>query len=396
MVTHDASGDGERLLGGYPGRMLLVIVLGWMTIQTVRYLIPPLLPEIRADFAISLGAAGVVLTILQGSYAVLQYPSGRFSDAWTRTSLIVPALAILGIGCFLIGSAVSFVVLALSTALFGIGKGLFSIPARAMVSDLFVENRGRALGMYGAGSDVGGVIASGLAIVILLVATWRISFLPLAVILLGFGGLFALWTREPYVVRRTNLEIGSTIHRLLAIPNRRWVLIAFMLFYFMVNGVQGFLPAYLREVKGISPELATALFALLFVVGIATRPVVGGASDRFSRHLTATVAMSLSAITLAVLIVAGSVVAITLTVILFAVSFQGLQPVIDALLMDTAPDDRMGSDLGAARTLFTGFGSLGPAFVGVTADVYDYTVAFSVLVLCLVCAVGILLYARRL
>lgn len=126
-----ASGEGsERLLAGHPGRMLAVAALAWATIQLARFAIPPLLPEIRADLALSLTEAGVVLTVLQAVYALFQYPSGRLSDDWGRATPIVAALAVLAVGCLLIGGATGYAVLLAGTAVFGLGKGPVRHPPR--------------------------------------------------------------------------------------------------------------------------------------------------------------------------------------------------------------------------------------------------------------------------
>jgi predicted MFS family arabinose efflux permease len=85
----------ERLVGGDTGRMLAVTALAWAALQLARFAVPPLLPEIRADLSLSLAQAGVALTVLQGVYALVQYPSGRLSDSWSRATLLLPSLVVL-------------------------------------------------------------------------------------------------------------------------------------------------------------------------------------------------------------------------------------------------------------------------------------------------------------
>ncbi|RQG87122.1 MFS transporter [Natrarchaeobius halalkaliphilus] len=375
--------------------MLLVVALAWAAIQTGRFVLPPLLPEMRADLSLTLTQAGIVLTVFNAMYAVSQYPSGRLSDILTRATLIVPSLIVLVLGSLLIGSSTNYPLILIGAGVFGVGMGMYAIPSRALVSDLFVEHRGRALGILGAGADVGGGLAAGLAAVVLAIATWRTPFFPLAVALGGLAVLFVVWNTEPYAVERTRLGALETMRRLIATPGQRWALLAFILFYFMINGVLSFLPAYLREVKGFSPLLATVSYALLFALGIVVKPIAGGVSDRFPRRQVATAGMLVGAIALGVLLIAGSLVGVLIGIVLFAVGYKTQFPVVDALLMDAAPDGNMGGDLGAARTVFLGVGSLGPAFVGVTADRYNYTVAFAGLAVCLIVAAAILFWQGR-
>ena len=183
--------DDDRLFGGYAGRMLAVTALAWAALQLARFAVPPLLPEIRADLGLSLSEAGVALTVFQGVYAAFQYPSGRLSDDWGRATLLVPSFVVLGIGC-LLGGAAGFGSLLAGLAVFGVGKGLYAIPSRALLSDRSVERRGQALGVFSAGTDLGGVLASGAAVAAIGIATWRVVFAPVAVLLFGLLVLFAV------------------------------------------------------------------------------------------------------------------------------------------------------------------------------------------------------------
>lgn len=386
-MTHD-----ERLLGGYTGRMLLVTALGWSALQLARFALPPLLPAIRADLGLSLAQAGIVMTVLQAVYAIFQYPSGRFSDDWSRATLLVPALVVLALGCLLVSVSTRYSLLLVAVAVFGLGKGLYAIPSRALLSDLFVRRRGQALGIYSAGTDVGGVLASGVAVVAIATAAWRLPFAPLAAVLGALAVLYVFWTEDDYVVRRTDLEVGTTLRRMLATPRQRRTVVAFVLFYFMVNGVLNFLPEYLRVTKGFSPTLASGVFALLFALGLAVKPVSGAISDRFPRRRVATVGLLVATTALLLLVAVGSLVGVVAAIALFAFGYKAQFPVIDAILLDAAPDDNAGADLGAARAFFLGIGSLGPAFVGFTAERLDFSVAFAALAGALVVAAGILLF----
>jgi MFS family permease len=385
----------ERLVGGDTGRMLAVTALAWAVLQLARFAVPPLLPEIRADLSLSLAQAGVALTVLQGVYALVQYPSGRLSDSWSRATLLLPSLVVLAGACLVVGTARSYWWLVAGLGVFGVGKGLYAIPSRALLSDLFVERRGRALGVFSAVTDLGGMLASGAAVAAIAYSTWRVVFLPVAALLGLLALLFYAWNREPYVVADADLEAVATARRLLATPRQRRSITAFVLFYFMVNGALNFLPEYLRETKAFSPTLASAAYALLFAFGVVVKPASGAVSDRFPRHTVSVAGMALAAVALGVLVVADSTAGVGVAIVLFAAGYKAQFPVIDAILLDAAPDANAGGDLGAARALFLGVGSLGPAFVGYVADLWNFTAAFAALSGTLVLAAGILLGVGR-
>jgi hypothetical protein len=77
-------------------------------------------------------------------------------------------------------------------------------------------------------------------------------------------------------------------------------------------------------------------------------------------------------------------------VVALALGYKTQFPIVDAILLEAAPDENMGGDLGAARALFLGVGSLGPAYVGIAASLAGYEVAFAGLAACLLVAAGII------
>jgi len=385
----------ERLLAGYPGRMLVTVSLAWAVLQTGRFLLSPLLPTIIEELQITEATAGIALALFQGVYAVTQYPGGEYSDRWTRATLIVPGLGILVLGFLtfgLAGGLAGFVAAAIIT---GLGKGLFAIPSRALLSDLFVERRGRALGIYAAGTDLGGLVSSGLAILAVTYATWRTPFLPVAVVLAGLTVLYALWSRDGYVVGSPELHVSGTLRRLFASAEQRRTLLAFGLFYFMVGGFINFFPTYLIEAKGFDQQLASATFAIVFAVGITIKPVAGGLSDRFRRESIAVVGMLVAAGSLAVLSAVAARPLIYVSVVALAAGYKTEFPLADAIIMDNAPDADRGADLGAARALFLGANAMGPAYVGIVATYASYVAAFAGLAVCLVVAAGLLYWDAR-
>ncbi|ELZ31502.1 arabinose efflux permease family protein [Halogeometricum pallidum JCM 14848] len=386
-----ANATGGESGSGYATRMLLVVSLGWAVLQTGRFLLSPLLPAIISSLNITEATAGLALAAFQGVYAITQYPGGEYSDNWNRTTLILPGLAVLVVGFLLFGLAGGLLGFLAGTVVVGFGKGLFAIPSRALVSDLFTARRGRALGVYAAGTDVGGLLASGLAVLALTYATWRTPFVPIAAVLAAVTALYALWTREAVSVGSPSLDAAGTVRRLVASSRQRETLLAFSLFYFMVGGFINFFPTYLAQARGFSDGLASATFAIVFVVGLTIKPLAGGLGDRYSRRHIAVAGLLLCAVSLTGIVLAQSRLVLYVAVFATAAGYKAGFPLADAIIMDEAPADGMGADLGAARALFLGANALGPAYVGVVATYADYAVAFGGFVVCLLVAAALLL-----
>ena len=375
---------------GYARRMLVVVSLGWATLQTGRFLLSPLLPTIITDLGITEATAGIALAIFQGSYAVVQYPSGEYSDRWNRTTLIVPGMVIIAVGFGLFGLTTGLATFLLASTVVGLGKGLFAIPSRALLSDLFTDDRGRALGIYAAGTDAGGLLSSGIAVLALTYFTWRTPFFPIAVGLAVLTVVYAVTTRDGYHVGETTLDLRGTVGRLVESSRQRETLVAFALFYFMVGGFINFVPTYLARAKGFSESLAGLTFAIVFAVGFAVKPAAGILGDRISRRAVAVGGLSVAAAAMTALVLVGSNLAIWVAIGVFALGYKTGFPLADAIILDGAPADGTGADLGAARALFLIANAIGPAYVGIVATYASYDLAFGGFVACLVVAAVLL------
>ena len=393
----------ERLVTGYSGRLLLAVSLGWAAIQAGRLVLSPLLPTVMAELAITEFQAGVALTTLWGLYALGQYPSGRLSDALTRKTLLVTGLSLLAVGFVALAGAPDYPLFLLGAAVVGVGAGLYPTPARALVSDLFVERRGQAFGLHTASGDTGGVVAAGLAVAALAVAGWRSAFAPVVAVLAGVALALHVWGREGYTRPATDrdalanglADARATARRLWTNSRMRWLLLAYALYAFTWQSVAGFLPTFLRSAKSFPPGLASGGFAALFVVGALVKPLSGSLGDRFARASVAAGALVVAACALAGLLVASGTLAVGLAVVVFAAGLMAYPPVAQALLMDTFPDGSMGGDLGATRTVYIGLGSLGPSYVGFVAGRVSYAAAFAGLLVCLLVSGAIVVGLAR-
>jgi predicted MFS family arabinose efflux permease len=374
----------------YRSKLLFVLALGWATLQGGRFLLPPLLPPITDAFSLSSGAAGLALTAFGLVYAVTQYPSGTYSDSLTRATLILPGFLVLLAAFVLAGISTTAAVFVAALLLLGAGKGLFASPSRALVGDLFTDSRGRALGIYAAGTDLGGLLAAGLAAVVLATTVWRVAFLPVVVVLAAVTALFVWWNREPYDVERAPLAPGETLGRILATPAQRERLLAYSLFYFAVGGLTNFYPLLLVENGGFSPARASGAFALIFAVGIVVKPTAGEVSDRYPRLLVSIAGLLVAAAGFGVIVLATTLPVVAAGTVLASVGYKTQFPIADAVVMEAAPEGSVGGDLGAARAAFLGANAVGPGFVGVVADAADFAVAFWALAGALVLAALVL------
>ncbi|MGQ4554955.1 MFS transporter [Halobellus sp. GM3] len=379
----------ERLISGYSGRLFLTVSFGWLLVQMGRQLIPPLLPNITSDFGISSAQAGVALSMMWGLYALFQYPSGRLSDRLSRKTVLAAGIIPLVIGFLVLLVTTSYGAFLFGLAVIGVGAGLYPTAARALTSDLFVARRGQAFGLHTASGDIGNASAAGLAVAAVALATWQAAFLPIVILLAGTLLAIHVWSREEYTVGMISLDVRSTGWRLLGNARLRWLLAAYAMFAFTWQSTTMFLPTLLQVEKNFSVGLASAGFALYFVIGSIIKPLAGLVGDRVGRAITAVGALLIGIVGLVGLIVASTTPLIFLAIGVFATGLMSFPPVMQAFLMDLFPDGSMGGDLGAIRSFYIGFGALGPAYVGFIAEIESYTASFITLVACLVIGAGI-------
>lgn len=384
--------DRERLLTGATGRLSVTLALGILVVNLGRQGIPPLLPRIIEDLAITPSEAGLALTALAAGHALVQYLSGRLADELSRKTVLVGGLGVVIVGFGLLSIADRYPVFVAGTSLVGLGGGAYIISMRITLSDLFVERRGQALGINLAAGQLGNVLAAGLAVAALAVATWRAAFLPVIGLIVLIVVALQLWSHDQYAVARVDLAIVATVRRILKTRRVRWLLVAYTLVIFTWQGVVGFLPTLLQVDKGFSSTLASGGFALLFLVGMIAQPLAGALSDRLPRMVVAGGALVFGAIGLGVISLVATPIPIAIGIALLAVGLMSFPPVTQAYLLDIFPDATVGGDFGAFRTIYQVAASLGPTYVGVVAERATFTVAFTGFGVCLLGSAVILLW----
>jgi MFS family permease len=384
--------EEESLLTGYTGRIVLVLSLGWFVALLGRSLLSPLLPTIIESLSISPFQAGLVLSVMMALHSVVQYPAGTFSDELTCTTVLVGSLGVLVVGFAVLAIATNYWLFLLGGTFAGLGTGLYYTPQRSMLSNLFVERRGRAFGVNFAAGSLGSALSAGVAVVVLAVSVWQQSFLPLAVLTLFILLLLHRWSRETYVLKRVRPDVGETLVRIRGSTQLMGLIVTYALFSFTWQGVVGFLPTYLQSVNDLSPTLANAGFALLFVVAMIVMPLAGRLSDSVSRPLVAIGALTCAVIGLGILVTVSVLPLIFIAIAVFAVGVRAYPPVMQAHIMDIVPEDTAGGDFGAIKTIYTLIGSAGPMYVGFVSGIASYTVAFIGLLVALGASISISLW----
>lgn len=402
MTETDAEGEvtaggTEQLVTGYSGRVLFLILFGTTAAFVGRNIFGPLLPSIIEDLGITSQSAGYALSTMWVAIALAQYPGGKLSDQLSYKTVLVGAMALLAAGFVILLQSSTFAGLVAGLVVMGVGGGLFSPSSYAQLAALFEERRGQAFGLYTASIDVGSALSGAVAIAAIAVASWRLSFLPVALALACVVVAMHVLHRGQYEfdVGSVRLEVRQTVTHLLQDVRVRVALVAYILMGLIFQAVLGFLPAFLQFAKGFPGTLANNLFVAFFVVGAVVRVVAGYLGDRFRYLTVAAGAAFVASGGLIVLYVSESMPVIGAGSALLATGITGFPTVMNAYLMDRFPDGSMGGDYGAARSILILFGATGPAYVGYLADSYGYELAFVALLPCSLAAGLLVLWIRH-
>ncbi|MFB6298712.1 MAG: MFS transporter [Halobacteriales archaeon] len=394
-MSESETATSARLTSGYAGRMLGMIALGTVLSTAGRIALPALLPTIIEAFAITPIEAGLAVTTVIGAIAVTQFPGGRLADELTRKTAIGAAYVAFLLGFLLLTASPTFPLLLVGAAIIGIGQGLYLPASFAELSALFVARRGRALGVNGASFSLGSAIGPGLAVAALAVGSWRLAFLPIAILFAGVLGLLHYWNRQPYRVGLIDLEVRATLARLTGSRPIRRSLVAFGLVGFVWQGGINFVPTLLQLEQGFSPVLASATFSALFIAGAVVNPIAGSVGDRIGYPIVGAGGLLVAVGGIIVLIGVPGRPAAALGVMLFGIGNSSFWPAMDAFVLGKLPDGSVGGDFGALNTANLVVGSLGPTYVGFVAERASYRIAFAGFTLPFLVGIGILWTLRH-
>jgi MFS family permease len=373
------------------GWILVAVAIAWLLGLGIRLVFPAVLSHIRTAFGVGLPTAGLLLSALWVGYATMQFPGGVVADRFGERNVLVLGLSVTTLGVVGVVVAPGIRSFFLGTVLVGVGVGLFGTTRITILSDVFPERSGTAIGLNQAAGNVGTTVMPALAGFLAVSFGWRWGF---GVALPFFAVTTAvLWKTVP---ARTSAaadfdrRLGDTLRSLRRAVARPAVVFStgsMMMASFIYQGFTGFYPTYLETQKGLDVELAATLLGVFFGTAILVQPVAGVARDRFGARSTLVGVLVATGLLLASLpFVRGFVPIVVLTVLL---SVQlAFWPIGNSYLADAAPDDIQGMTVGLARTFFLLVGATGPTFVGFAADAGGFDEAFWTLAAVALLAVG--------
>ena len=365
------------------GWSVVSVALGWALVVGTMLTIPVVLPRIKAEFTLSNTGAGIGVTVMWLVYGACQFPAGLLTDRIGERRMLLGGMAV---GVFtatsfaLTSSLLAFV---LTCGVFGIVGGLFATPRVTLLSRLYPNNSGTAIGVVMAVGNVGAALLPAAVGLIAATATWRLGFgLEVPLFLIAFVALWlAIPRRSTEAAVSQRQPVRELLPRLFTQLKTRDILLVtagVTLTFFTFQGLTAFLTTYLVVVKDVSESTAALLYGGLFTVAAITQPLAGRVSDKINERVVLVGITGFYALLLVSLVVTHQFLFLAAGVVLLGTQ-RGGTPVATAYLAAALPEDTRGGGYGLLRTVFTGVSSMGTLVVGLFADADMFDAAFLLL-----------------
>ncbi|SFR37797.1 MFS transporter [Halogeometricum limi] len=314
-----------------------------LLVNLARVVFAPLLEELITVFSIGEGTAGLIATLVWVGSALPRIPTG-----WVLTR--VPRhRVVLGTGVVLTGASVftaaadSVVMVGAGALLMGLSSGVYFVSANPLVSELYPERVGRAMGIHGTASQLAAVVAAPFATLVLsLFVDWRVVFVCIGVA--AFLATMAFYR----TAKATDLpDAGSSDRDLLGAARTQWKIILLGVVIlgftgFVWQGLFNFYELYM-ETKGLADATAKNMLTLIFAAGVPAFFFSGKLVDRLPRIPYLLSIVVVFVVSVLVLTRTTGLVPLLVVTAVIGYTIHSLFPALDTYLLDTLPDENRAS-----------------------------------------------------
>lgn len=351
-LDSDVSSGSVWLMVCATSFMILAVFWSW-------YSYPLLVPTLMEDMNLSYIEAALPMSVLAFSYMILQIPSGALSDRYGARLPTITGILVCSVSSVICGLSDSLDLLLLGRLLFGVGSGLCFIPAALfLMANTPPELRGRAVGIYGASTSIGGVAAFLVTPLIKSTYGWRGAFIFPGVIEMIAALTFFIFAKPAgrVVEQRDTLEetkagLGDAV-----LSREIWILnyLAFIMLGVFITA-STWVPTYLMETYGLAEAHTGFLLCLLQASTVAGMSVGGLVSDRFGRKAPLLMSFPPSAVAIATISFLKGVPEIALSLILIGFFLQFAFSSVFAIVLEVYGPSLVGKLNGMVNT----FGAMG-------------------------------------
>jgi len=364
------------------GWSIVAVAMGWFLVVGTMLSVPAVLPDIKAEFALSNTGAGVAVTVMWFVYGACQFPAGLLTDLIGERRMLLAAMVLGGFTAASFAFSPSFIGFVITAGVFGVVGGLFATPRVTLLSRQFPEDSGTAIGLVMSFGNIGAALLPAGIGVIAAAVGWRFGFA--ATIPIFAAALIAIYLVIPSGTSDgagDRHSMGELLPRVFSeLQNRDILLVTagVTLTFFTFQGMTAFLTTYLISFKGLDGGTAALLYGGLFAVAAIMQPLAGRFSDLTNERIVLVTVTGIYVVLLVLVVLSNRFIFLLLSVVLLGTQ-RGGTPVATAYLAEALPEDIRGGGYGLLRTIFTGISSTGAIVVGLFADADLFDMAFLLL-----------------
>lgn len=375
------------------GTILLTVAVGWGLLLGTRMIYPVILPHLRTTYELDLSTAGLLITILWLGSAIGQLPSGILADRYSERKVMTASTILASIAIILVISSPTAFVLYAATGVLGLGLSLYPIARITILSHVYPERIGSALGVTMATGDIGQTVLPPLAGFLAAGFAWELGLgYVIPFILLTTIGIWITVPQHstPSSVDAMSRDNTKYILSKIRQPNILLMTLILLLFIFIWQSFSAFYPTYLVEEKDLTATTAAGLFGVFFACGVVVKPIAGSAYDRIGMRLSLIIILLGPVLGFILLPLSTSIMELLLVTITVS-SMLGSGAITQSYLADSFPADMRGTGLGAIRTTAATIGAMGPVAFGIIAEAGFFDEGYYVLAFIMI-AVILLIY----
>ncbi|MGD0803418.1 MAG: MFS transporter [Candidatus Bathyarchaeia archaeon] len=310
-------------------------------IHVLSQLLPAVLPVIRSEMGLTLTQASLLISIplMVGVFAYL--PVGFISKR-NGTLILTLSIVLIAIGGIIIPSASSFGVILLGFGILGLGQTMYHPPALKVAGDVESKKLGLTMGVQMAGGSLGSAVGPITLGIILLVWDWRAGFyIWVPIILVGAVYSFNFMNRTTKPSGIDASQASSEIPR--SLLNRGFVMIVILGAIMEASSMilLTYVTSYLTGVMGLSASLASVIFGVGALLGIAGCLLGGVAGDKFGRYRSIILVMVLMGVSVTLIPVSSNLILVALLFIVWRGLNSASMPLMNSLVVShSEPQNR--------------------------------------------------------
>ena len=345
-----------------------------------------------AKYADYLGAAPALVGFVSGMFAVtsllFKALSGPAIDSYNRRFIVMGAMSIMAIAFFGFSFSVTVPMIIIFRLFQGIGIA-FAVPCcLAMAADSLPKDRfGSGIGVYSMGQATSLAIAPGIALWLLGLFGYRITFTIsgcMMVIAVFVASMIKIPKREK---KKFQFHLNTILAKEAKIPT-------FIMFFLAMSFcvINAFLIIY-AALQGV--ENIGLYFTVYACTMLITRPIVGRLTDRLGLVKIIIPAIFCFATAFIIFSYSNTLWMFLLAGFVAAFGFGACQPAIQTLAMKTVAPEKRGA---ASSTIFIAMDSaflFGPVLAGTMVELFGYSTMWRLNLLPMSIALALVLFFNK-